>query len=226
MRHLLSLVQRFMRIRERLRSHVVTVLGLYRAVALDASRRLRVTEPSAGEDAAFYVTVEELHAFLRGDVSTLAPLIRRRRLQLERDRALPDPPDSFVGFPPPPAPIAHDADALVGLAACSGLARGKARVLHDPAEAAELRVGEILVAPYADVGWSPLFLVAAAVVTDLGGPLSHASVVAREYGVPTVVNVKNASKILRSGDEVEVDGTAGTVRVIARVAAPVADHAP
>jgi pyruvate,water dikinase len=215
-RHLLGLVQRFMRLRERLRSHVVQVLSLYRAVALDASRRLSVMERGIGDDAAFYLTIDELHAFLHGDISTISPIVRRRRLQLERDRALPDPPDTFVGFPPPLPIPPKDRDALTGLAACAGVVRARARVLLDPSDAASLRSGEVLVAPYADVGWSPLFLVAGAVVTDLGGPLSHAAVVAREYGVPTVVNVKNGTRVIASGDLVEVDGAAGTVRVIER----------
>ncbi len=213
-RHLLSLVQRFMRLRERLRSHVVQVLGLYRAVALDASRRIAVSEPGVPRHAAFYLSIDELHAVLRGDVKVLGPLVHRRRVQLERDRHLPDPPDTFVGFPPPPAELPAPSDALRGLAACSGVVRARARVLHGPGEAAQLAPGEVLVAPYADVGWSPLFLVAAAVVTDLGGPLSHAAVVAREYGVPTVVNVKNGTRFIRTGDLVEVDGAAGTVRVL------------
>lgn len=213
-RHLLSLVQRFMRLRERLRGNVVQVLGLYRAVALDASRRIAVGEPGVPGDAAFYVSVDELHAYLRGDVRVVAPLVTRRKLQLERDRELPDPPDTFVGFPPPAPPEPPREDALCGLAACSGLVRGKARVLKSPADAAQLQPGEILVAPYADVGWSPLFLVAAAVVTDLGGPLSHAAVVAREYGVPTVVNVKAGTRSITTGDELEVDGGAGTVRIL------------
>ncbi len=213
-RHLLSLVQRFLRLRERLRSHVVQVLGLYRAVALDATRRMRVTEPSVPRDAAFYLSIDELHAFLRGDVKNVGPLVARRRLQLERARRLPDPPDTVVGFPPPVPEPPVATDALRGLAACGGVVRGKARVLRTSADAAALAPGEILVAPYADVGWSPLFLVAAAVVTDLGGPLSHAAVVAREYGVPTVVNVKNGTRVIETGDELEVDGDAGTVRVI------------
>ena len=66
------------------------------------------------------------------------------------------------------------------------------------------------------MGWSPLFLVAAAIVTDLGGPLSHAAIVAREYGVPTVVNVKDGTRVVRTGDEIEVDGARGTVRIVAR----------
>ncbi|MCC6877045.1 MAG: hypothetical protein IT378_22260, partial [Sandaracinaceae bacterium] len=210
LRHLLGLVQRFTRLRERLRANVVRVLGLYRSVALDASRRLSAMEPGIGADAAFFLSIDELHAFLRGDVHGLLPIVRRRRLQYERDRALPDPPDTFVGLPPPVPEAPVGADDLRGLAACSGLVRGRARVLRAPNEAGELCPGEILVAPYADVGWSPLFLVAAAVVTDLGGPLSHAAVVAREYGVPTVVNVKHGTSRIATGDELEVDGDAGT----------------
>src|SRR5690606_7242841 len=129
--------QRFMRLRERLRGNVVQVLGLYRAVALDASRRIAVSEPGVPSDAAFYLSVDELHAYLRGDVRVVAPLVERRKLQLERDRRLPDPPDTFVGFPPPTEEEeVPPGDALRGLAACSGVVRGKARVLKSPSEAA------------------------------------------------------------------------------------------
>jgi phosphohistidine swiveling domain-containing protein len=213
-RHLLGLVQRFMRLRERLRAYTVQVLGLYRAVALDASRRLLALEPGVGEDAAFFLTVEELHGVLRGDVHGVGLLVRRRKLQYERDRALPDPPETFVGFPPPPEPLTADDDVLVGLPASSGVVRGRVRRLERPSDAGRLGPGEILVAPYADVGWSPLFLVAGGVVTNLGGPLSHAAVVAREYGVPAVVNVPRATERLPDGAIVEVDGDAGTVRLV------------
>ncbi len=213
-RHLLSLVQRFMRLRERLRSHVTLILGMFREVALDASRRLAAREPGIGHDAAFFLTLEELHAVLKGDQRSLSALVRQRRRQYERDSSLDDPPDTFVGYPPEvPAPI-PDTDALTGLAASSGRVRGRARVLSSPADASALAYGEILVAPYADVGWSPLFTVAGAVVTDLGGPLSHASIVAREYGVPSVVNVKHGTRVIETGDLVEVDGDAGTVRIL------------
>ncbi len=139
-RHLLSLVQRFMRLRERLRSNVVQVLGLFRAVALDASRRISVLEPGVPEGAAFYLSLDELHGFLRGDVKVLGPLVERRELQLGRDRGLPDPPDTFVGFPPPVAEP-EATDVLTGLAACSGRVRGLARVLRGPSDAAALRPG-------------------------------------------------------------------------------------
>ena len=92
-----------------------------------------------------------------------------------------------------------------------------ARVLDEVREVSDLAPGEILVVPIADVGWTPLFLVAAAVVADLGGPLSHASVVAREFGVPAVVNVRVGTRAIATGDRIEVDGDAGTVRILERV---------
>jgi pyruvate,water dikinase len=213
-RHLLALVHRFMRLRERLRAHVTEVLGMFRTVALDASRRLAAREPALGSDAAFFLAIDELRAVLAGDARPIAPLIRRRRQQFERDRALPDPPDTFVGFPPPPQAPAPGTDALSGLGASSGRVEGIARVLTSASQADAFLPGEILVAPYADVGWSPLFLAARAVITDLGGPLSHAAIVAREYGVPAVVNVKVGTRVIRTGDRLLVDGDAGTVQIL------------
>ncbi len=212
-RHLLALVQRFVRLRERLRAHVTDVLGLFRAVALEAGKRIDVKE-ACGTDAAFFLALDELRALLEGRIAVVAPLVRARRMQYLRDVALPDPPDTFVGFPPPAPELPLETGTLSGLAASSGRVTGRARVLLSPTHAGELLAGEVLVAPYADVGWSPLFLVAAAVVTDLGGPLSHAAIIAREYGVPSVMNVKSGTRALRTGDLIEVDGDRGTVRVL------------
>lgn len=211
-RALLAVVQRFMRMREHLRSHVTDVLGLMRRVALDASMRIEAREPAAGRDAAFFLTVDELHQVLRGELARVAPRVIQRRIQFERDRALPDPPDTFIGFPPPVRPRPPERDHLAGLAASAGVAQGRVRILRRAEDATRFEPGEVLVAPVADVGWSPLFLIAAAVVTNLGGPLSHASIVLREYGVPAVVNVKDATALLSDGDLVRVDGFRGEVR--------------
>lgn len=217
-RHLLTLVQRFLRLRERLRGTVTEVLGFFRLVALDASRRIALLEPDAGTDGAFFLTLDELHQTLRHPGrAAVANRIRQRRRQLERDRALPDPPDTFVGFPPPVSETrAVRSDVLTGLPASSGLVEGRVRVVRTPMEAAAFERGEILVVGQADVGWSPLFLVAGAVITDLGGPLSHASIVLREYGVPAVVNVKHGTAVLRTGDRVRLDGDRGEVRLLER----------
>jgi pyruvate,water dikinase len=212
LRALLSVVRNYVRLRERLRSHVVHVLGLFRLVALDASRRLLVREPDIGRDAAFFLTCNELHAVLRGEVRSVAALVRMRRAQYARDRSLPDPPDTFVGYPPPVAPELQAGAYLQGLGASSGAVEGAVRVLRSTDDVASLVPGEILVVACADVGWSPVFPVAGGLVTDLGGPLSHACVVAREYGLPAVVNVRSATRALKTGDRVRVDGDAGIVQ--------------
>ena len=104
---------------------------------------------------------------------------------------------------------------LVGTAASAGTVTGKARVILDPA-GAHLEPGEILVAPSTDPGWTPLFMTAGALVMEMGGPISHGAVVAREYGIPAVVGVPDATIRIRTGDTVTVDGAAGTVAVEAR----------
>jgi pyruvate,water dikinase len=101
--------------------------------------------------------------------------------------------------------------AITGFAGAAGAVEGPARVLASVADGPALRPGEILVTTVTNVGWTPLFPLAAAVVTDVGAPLSHAAIVARELGIPAVVGCGDATMRLRTGDRVRVDGTAGTV---------------
>jgi pyruvate,water dikinase len=91
---------------------------------------------------------------------------------------------------------------------------GPVRVLAQAGDGGQLRRGEVLVTTVTNVGWTPLFPRLAAVVTDVGAPLSHAAIVARELGIPAVVGCGNATMRLRTGDRVRVDGSAGTVEVL------------
>ncbi|HEX9093659.1 MAG TPA: PEP-utilizing enzyme, partial [Coriobacteriia bacterium] len=96
----------------------------------------------------------------------------------------------------------------------SGIARGRARVFLSAETDEEVLPGEILVAPFTDPGWTPYFVPAAGIVMDLGGLLSHGSIIAREYGIPAVVNVGPATRIVSTGDLIEVDGNTGEVRIL------------
>ena len=140
--------------------------------------------------------------------------VQRRRLEYERNQALPEPPTTFVGFPPADAGVASTSKRLRGLAASRGVAEGRVRILRDSSQAANFEPGEVLVVAAADTGWAPLFLAASGVVTELGGPLSHAAIILREYAVPAVVNVANATRSLCDGDLVRIDGDAGTVEIL------------
>jgi pyruvate,water dikinase len=105
--------------------------------------------------------------------------------------------------------------SLTGLGVSAGIAVGRARIILN-AEAAferEIEPGDVLVAPFTDTPWTPLFIPAAAVVVETGGMLSHAATVAREFGIPCVVLVHDATRIIREGDTVRVDGAAGTVKI-------------
>ncbi|MGH8143327.1 MAG: PEP-utilizing enzyme, partial [Steroidobacteraceae bacterium] len=99
-----------------------------------------------------------------------------------------------------------------GMVVGGGQARGAACVARHPTEALGMRAGQILVAPSTDPSWTPLFLKAAALITETGGYLSHGAIVAREFGIPAVVNVPGILAQISDGDTLEVDGSRGTVR--------------
>jgi pyruvate,water dikinase len=102
-------------------------------------------------------------------------------------------------------------EVLKGVAASAGQVTGTARVLLGPEDFGQMQPGDILVAEITTPAWTPLFAMAAGVVTDIGGPLSHGSIVAREYGIPAVLGTGVATQRIRSGQTVTVDGSAGTV---------------
>ena len=115
-----------------------------------------------------------------------------------------------------PATAAPPADAITGFPGAAGVVEGMARVLSAPEDGGQLHDGEILVTTITNIGWTPIFPRAAAVVTDVGAPLSHAAIVARELGIPAVVGCGDATVRLHSGDRVRVDGGAGTVEILER----------
>ncbi|MCA9541568.1 MAG: hypothetical protein KC620_21870 [Myxococcales bacterium] len=120
--------------------------------------------------------------------------------------------DAFMGAP---EENDHEGESLRGRPASAGVARGPVRVIRSLAEIGRVRLGDVVVASTTSPAWTPLFSLAAALVTDTGGALCHSAVVAREYGLPAVVGTGRATVALRDGDWVEVDGGAGTVRPIA-----------
>lgn len=226
-RALLTFVRGNARRREMLRDRVVDSLDVYRRYFLECGRRMRERGDLLRPDDVFFLTVDEIRAWLH-DVSSAREFRYRvlvRRALHEMFSAAADPPNIFVlrgseviaeevflarQRPEEPTGALRE---ITGLPASPGRVTGPARVMTDPAAASQLRPGEILIAPYADVGWTPMFLTAAAVVMDLGGPLSHAAIVAREYGVPAVVNARGVLHAVRTGDLITVDGDRGVVFV-------------
>ena len=139
--------------------------------------------------------------------------IRRRRAEEERNLPVLLP-ETFQGRPKPLRPADSElpeGDILRGIPVSPGRVTGPARVILDPRRDAAIEPGEILVAPVTDAGWTPLFVAAAGIVVDVGGSLSHGSTVAREFGLPAVVNVKHGTRLIRTGQTITVDGDEGVV---------------
>jgi phosphoenolpyruvate synthase/pyruvate phosphate dikinase len=103
---------------------------------------------------------------------------------------------------------------LRGTGASAGIARGPARVVLTSSEFERIRPGDIIVCPSSNPSWVPVFTIAGGLVTNTGGVLSHAAVVAREFGLPAVTGVSGATTTIRDGQHLEIDGTAGTVRLL------------
>lgn len=179
-------------------------------VARGATRRLS----SLLELDAFSLTADELAGPLPADASALVARRRQRRAEYEALTI----PNMWRGVPetsPTAAPAPDDATIIGGVGVSSGITEGFVRVVTDPTFT-EVGEGEILVTPTTDPSWASIMFLSSALVVDIGGPLSHAAVVARELAIPCVVNTRHGSRVLRTGDRVRVDGNAGTVEVLER----------
>lgn len=165
----------------------------------------------------FLLTVSELRAG-----ATLEPEVLEQRRALREAYGSLALPERWSGNPDPvivapPAEISPG-EKLTGVPVSGGLVEGRVRVVVDPAssDADEFEPDEILVCSFTDPSWTPLMNLAAALVIDVGGALSHGAIVARELGVPAVINTGDAARRLRTGDHIRVDATAGTVELLDR----------
>ena len=204
--------------RRRLPLRGVVKVSLLQAfdVARAAARRIGTELQSDGRlrdpEDVFYLTVDELTGAWPGDARALVARRRERRAAYQRIGI----PSDWTGTPPASVrDVELDGDTVLsGIGVSAGTVEGVVRVVTDPSE--QLGSNEILVAPTTDPSWSSIMFVSKALVVDIGGALSHAAVVARELGIPCVVNTRSGTRSLRSGDVVRVDGKAGTVEVLTR----------
>lgn len=200
-----------------------------RRLILEFGGRLAQSGTLAAADDVFYLRPDELQ---NGQETRFKGLVQERKAEIQRFSRVTPPP--MVGTPPafempdggsmvralfkgeltPPNTSNHEANRVEGLPGSGGVARGTARVIHSLAEAGNLQPGDVLVTIATEPPWTPLFATVAAVVTDAGGVLSHCAVVAREYRIPAVVGTGDATSTFHDGQLLEVDGNAGTVRVV------------
>ena len=214
----LKRTQKVARDRENWKNEAVRQVAAFRRILLALGRRLQERGTLAHRDDIFFLQIPEVQPVVSGTVDfDLAECIATRRAEYERNCMFTPPPVVVGRFDPDKhiaPPIDTDMEVLYGIAVSPGVVTGRARVILRTDDDQHVEAGEILVAPFTDPAWTPYFLPAAGVVMDMGGVLSHGAIIAREYGIPAVVNVGPASKIIKTGQQIRVDADRGTVTIL------------
>lgn len=207
--------------RERTKLTEMMTVHEVRVAIHELGRRMTDRGVVDAPDRVFMLLDDELERFV-ADPASFASTIRQRYEQFCELAAKQEPHNVFRQVPPidtwPPRSAAAEpvmvGDVLTGGAGGPGKAVGRARVVHDPGDPRGLEPGDILVAAVTDPAWTPLFMTAGGVVVELGAPLSHAMIVSRELGIPCVVSATDATRRIRDGALVRVDGSTGVVTVL------------
>jgi pyruvate,water dikinase len=214
LREMIADTQRLLRRRETLKSALLALGGIERRVILElGARSVRRGLLDSAKDVQLLADWE-LDDVVLGRAGVNTEVMQSRR-------------EALMSYQAGPVlkPLVSDelqeirvaTTGVKGWAASPGKHRGRVRVVRDPSDAGDLRHGDVLVASATDPSWTPLFMIAGAIVVERGGPLSHAAIVSRELGVPAVLNAAGATETLHDGALVEVDGSAGTVSLVDEV---------
>ncbi len=208
-------VRTFIGYREYPKYHMVSRYFVYKQALLAEADRLVDEHVIGDREDVFHLTFEEFQEVARTNRVDHELIFRRKEAF-----------SSYEGLTPPRVMTSDGevvagiyrrvdvpADTLVGLPVSSGTVEGRARVLHDMAEA-ELEKGDILVTSYTDPSWTPAFVAIAGLVTEVGGLMTHGAVIAREYGLPAVVGVEHATRRISDGERIRVNGTDGFVEIV------------
>jgi pyruvate,water dikinase len=228
-RRLLSWTQKYAPLREDALADVGLAWPLIRQMLFELGRRLVAAGAIENPEDVFWLEQDELRdgaEALKGgrkEIGRLSDAVGKRRARWQVQK-LATPPTllpkgrRFMGFDMerwmPARSAEQTGDTIEGVGASSGEVTARARVLGGPEDFGEMKPGEVLVAGITTPAWTPLFAMASAIVTDVGGPLSHGSIVAREYGIPAVMGTGVATRRIHSGQKVRVDGDAGTVTLL------------
>ncbi|MCY4045298.1 MAG: PEP-utilizing enzyme [Cellvibrionales bacterium] len=217
---LIKLYSKMSERREETRPTFITETWFYRKIIVEVLSRLEKNGILNASDLP-YIDFNRFRDYVAGNMpaqDAFSPqLLEKNRRQHLFNQHAEEPPMALIGGFQPKAKSEESeitGNTLTGLAASPGQLVAKARVITNlQAQVSELQKGEILVAKFTDATWTPLFLLASGVVTDIGSTLSHSSIVAREFGIPAIVNLKHATTKIKTGDLLVLDGSSGTVTI-------------
>jgi pyruvate,water dikinase len=196
---------RFVSLRETMKHEVIRGYGALRQIYRAVGQHLVAQKRLEQVDDIFFLSASEVTQLAGEPLPGAMENIHLRRRQWQRYQAQGNMPSAIAR---------KAATTLQGIGCSRGLVEGKARVVRTLAEGLSLQADEILVVPHADPAWTPLILSAAAVIADLGGYLSHTATVAREFGIPAVFNLQQASSLVKTGQLLRVNGETGTVEIL------------
>jgi len=214
-KRMIDRIRTFIGYREYPKYHMVSRYFVYKQALLKDAERLVQARVLRDREDIFYLTLAELHDVVRTN-QVDDQLIRQRKDAFRSYEAL-TPPRVLTSDGEAVAGTYRRVDvpagALTGLPVSAGTVEGRARVILDMAEA-DLETGDILVTAYTDPSWTPLFVAIKGLVTEVGGLMTHGAVIAREYGLPAVVGVEHATRLIRDGQRIRVHGTGGYIEIL------------
>ncbi len=200
--------------REHTKSQLIQIIDLFKQQYAILADLLVKNGLLSDADQIYFLTHQEIGQLIGGD-KTLLPLTERRRKAYAIQEELSFG-DIYIG-----KPIAETYDqgedngVLKGVPVSNGECEGIVHIVQSADDANQLKEGEIMVAKFTDIGWSPYYSIVCGLITEIGSSLSHGAVIAREYGLPTIVNVKGATKRLKNGDRIRMNASKGTVECVA-----------
>ena len=196
--------------RESTKSQLIKLIDLFKTQYARLSELLVADNLLPDTDLIYFLTHEEIGRLIEGEASLLPQAVRRRKAYAIQEELSFD--DTYIGKPIADVFDLEQSDGVLkGVPVSNGECEGVVRVVYSADDANQLQKGEIMVVRFTDVGWTPYYSIVNGLITEIGSSLSHGAVVAREYGLPTIVNVKGATKLLKNGDRIKMNASKGTI---------------
>jgi pyruvate,water dikinase len=199
--------------REYTKSRLIEIIDLFKTQYARLARLLVDGSLLPDTDLIYFLTHEEIGRLIEGDSSLVPLAVRRRKAHAIQEELSFD--DIYLGKPVADVFDAGQNDGVItGVPVSNGECEGIVRIVNSADDANKLQKGEIMVARFTDIGWTPYYSIVNGLITEIGSSLSHGAVVAREYGLPTIVNVKGATKLLKDGDHIVMNASKGTIQCL------------
>lgn len=198
--------------REYTKSQLIQIIDLFKTQYARLSNLLVAANLLTDTDLIYFLTHSEIGKLIDGDATLPTIAIKRRKAHAIQEGLSFD--DIYIGKPTAGVFNVEQNDGVMkGVPVSNGECEGIVRVVYSIDDANKLQKGEIMVARFTDIGWTPYYSIINGMITEIGSSLSHGAVVAREYGLPAIVNLKGATKLLKNGDRIKMDASKGTVIV-------------